>query len=134
MFYPRLIKAIGAVLVLFRVEAAETPNLPFIAPDGIEFRTETVWSEGVRLVAEVFSQEQKGDARLPTIIMCHGWGGEAQHLRSDAQYFARRGYLVVTFDYRGWGASDGRVVVDLALPDQRERGGFSVRVKEVRGW
>jgi len=66
--------AVSAVLVLSRVEAAETSAPPFTAPDEIEFRTETVWSEGVRLVAEVFSQEQEVDARLPTIVMCHGWG------------------------------------------------------------
>lgn len=41
--------------------------------------------------------------------MAHGWGGTAAVLRRDAIVFARQGYLVVTFDYRGWGESDSRL-------------------------
>ena len=54
--------------------------------------------------------------KLPTIIMCHGWGGLAAHLRADAVVFAKAGYLVVVFDYRGWGASDSRVILAKPAP------------------
>jgi alpha-beta hydrolase superfamily lysophospholipase len=53
-------------------------------------------------------------------------------LRSDAVVFARAGYFVVTFDYRGWGASEGPVV----LTDHAQRGKpgepFTALVKEIR--
>lgn len=65
--------------------------------------------------------------------MSHGWGGTAQVLRPDAVAFARAGYLVVSFDYRGWGKSDSRVV--LAQPEAERRDSaltFTAEVKLVR--
>jgi pimeloyl-ACP methyl ester carboxylesterase len=69
---------------------------------------------------------------LPTIIMCHGWGGTADLLRPDAVAFARAGYFVVTFDYRGWGASEGRVVLTRPAPRGKRGERFTAEVKEVR--
>jgi dienelactone hydrolase len=42
-------------------------------------------------------------------IYTHGWGGVKASLRPDAVLFAKSGYLVLTFDYRGWGDSDSRI-------------------------
>src|SRR5690349_12283200 len=70
-------------------------------PDDIAFRNATIISEGSRLTADVFiPKATREDQTLPTIVMCHGWGGVAQQLRPDAVAFARNGYLVVSFDYR----------------------------------
>jgi dienelactone hydrolase len=101
-------------------------------PEGVTFRTATVVSEGSRLAAEVFAPKEGADKPLPTIVMCHGWGGTAEQLRPDAAAFARAGYLVVTFDYRGWGASEGRVV--LTKPPARGKPGepFTAEVREIR--
>jgi len=100
-------------------------------PEDVAFRKATVVSEGSRLAAELFAPGA-ADKPLPTIVMSHGWGGTAQQLRADAVVFARAGYLVVTFDYRGWGASEGRLV--LAKPAARGKPGepFVAEVKEVR--
>ncbi len=68
-------------------------------------------AKGLRIAAELFSLKSNEDKSLPTIIMCHGWGGTAEHLRPDAVVFARAGYFVVSLDYRGWGASEGRVIL-----------------------
>jgi dienelactone hydrolase len=101
-------------------------------PRDIAFRTATVMSEGSRITAELFAPKAKENQPLPTIIMCHGWGGTADLLRPDAVVFARAGYFVVTFDYRGWGASEGRVI--LTKPIQRGKRGepFTAEVKEIR--
>src|SRR5262249_35940391 len=80
----------------------------YAPPKDITFRKATIISEGTRLAAELFALESNTDKALPTIIMCHGWGGVAAQLRPDAVAFARAGYFVVTFDWRGWGASEGR--------------------------
>jgi len=61
------------------------------------------------MAAEVFSPKGANE-KLPTILMSHGWGGTAEALRPDAVVFARAGFLVVTFDYRGWGNSDARLI------------------------
>jgi dienelactone hydrolase len=89
-------------------------------------------SEGTRLTAELFALKKRNGQKLPTIIMCHGWGGVAANLRPDAVAFSRAGYLVVTFDYRGWGASDGRVILTKPAPHDRTGIKFTAEVQEVR--
>jgi len=64
--------------------------------------------------------------------MCHGWGGTAAGLRPDAIAFARAGYLVVSFDYRGWGASDSRVILTKGVPKDKNGQRFTAEVEEVR--
>src|SRR6476659_8034289 len=89
-------------------------------------------SEGTRIAAELFSLKTQDGKRLPTIIMCHGWGGTAKDLRPDALAFARAGYLAVTFDYRGWGDSDARLVLTGPAPSERPGHRFTAEVREVR--
>ncbi len=101
-------------------------------PEDIHFQKRLIKSEGTRIAAELFSLQSLDGKKLPTIIMCHGWGGEAKGLRSDAAAFARAGYLVVTFDYRGWGASDARLVLTGSAPSDRHGQPFTAEVKEVR--
>ena len=80
--------------------------------------------------AELFAPKG-AEQKLPTIVMSHGWGGTAEHLRPDGVAFARAGFLVVTFDYRGWGKSDSRLIAK-SPPVQRE-GKLVAEVTEVRG-
>ncbi len=101
------------------------------APDNIEFRTANIMSEGVRLTAELFSLKTLTGKPLPTIIMAHGWGGTAANFRWDAVQLANAGYLVVTFDYRGWGQSDGRILL-TAPPEKREGRRYTAQVEELR--
>lgn len=101
-------------------------------PEGVGFRTADIYSEGTRMTAEIFSPADREDEKLPTILMCHGWGGVAAQLRRDAAEFAQAGYLVVTFDYRGWGASDSRVILAEPAGDNRGQGRFTAEVVEVR--
>src|SRR5262245_47752960 len=115
---------LGSVLVLLAGVSpvwGQPKSTPFTPPKDIDFRQATVISEGTRLAAELFALKGSANKALPTIIMCHGWGGVAENLRPDAVVFARAGYFVVTFDYRGWGASDGRVV--LTKPPTRGKPG-----------
>jgi dienelactone hydrolase len=71
-----------------------------------------IYSEGVRMAGTVLYPQAEEGKRLPTIVMSHGWGGTAALLRPDAERFARAGYFVLVFDYRGWGDSEGRWVRD----------------------
>ncbi len=111
------------------------PATQFKAPDNIEFRTANITSEGVRLHAELFSLKSLAGKPLPTIMMAHGWGGTAANFRRDAIDFANAGYLVVTFDYRGWGESDARLVLTKPSPIKPAPGQnqkFTAEVTEVR--
>lgn len=92
-----------------------------------------LWSEGTRLAAEVFTPA--GDAPekgWPAILLCHGWGGLKSHLARYADKFARAGYLCMTFDYRGWGESDGRVIATRDAPPLLEAGERALKVIVLR--
>jgi len=95
---------------------SQQPGASYTPPDDLAYRKANITSEGVRLSAELFAPKSAGDKKLPVIVMGHGWGGVAALLRPDATVFARAGYLVVTFDYRGWGASDSRVILTKPAP------------------
>jgi len=118
------------------VDPATVQNLPsardYRPPDGIAFKSTDFISENVRLTAQWFYTSQNEDRKLPTVIIAHGWGGTAANLRQDAIDLARAGYLVMLFDYRGWGDSAGRVM----LTNQRPAAGgtFTAEVRELRGY
>jgi len=103
--------------------------LRFAHAAGVEERTAVVISEGVRLQARIYTPEA-AKPPLPTIIMSHGWGGTAAMLRSQATDFAQAGYLVVAFDYRGWGESDARLVP--APVEKGVDGSLGTDVRELR--
>jgi len=75
----------------------------------VQERDAVIMSEGARLHAVLYAPESVPPP-LPTIILSHGWGGTAALLRPQALDFARAGYLVIAFDYRGWGNSEGRLI------------------------
>jgi len=83
----------------------------------------------VRLTAQWFYAGGEG-RRLPTVIMAPGWGATAASLRQDAVELARAGYVVMLFDYRGWGDSDGRLAGGRPAPG----GPFTGEVRELRGY
>ncbi len=76
-------------------------------------------SAGIRCAATLHLPE--GPGPFPAILMVHGWGGvqDALTLPFYAPFNAA-GFAVMTFDYRGWGQSDGapRNVIN---PWHRER-------------
>lgn len=142
MRLPASIVAVLATVVMALVNVplfepaslAQDRVVDYQPPADVAFRTATIISEGTRMAAEVFAPKSPATEKLPTIVMSHGWGGTAQQLRADAAKFAQAGYLVVTFDYRGWGASDSRVILTGPAPPPAERKNnrFTAEVLEVR--
>lgn len=103
-------------------------------PPGIASRHVNVWSDGTRMSGDLFyPASMKAEDKLPAIILCHGWGGVREHLnRAYAPRFAAAGFVVLTFDYRGWGDSDSRLVLKDTMPRLDEKGQATVRVQAVR--
>jgi len=107
----------------------------FATPDNIDFRKVNIMSEGVRMYGELFSLKSLAGKKLPTIIQAHGWGGTASAFRRDSIDFANAGYLVLSFDYRGWGESDARLILTGSSPVKPVSGQaqkFTAEVTEVR--
>ncbi len=123
---------IAGAVVLARTATAQAPDASFKPPEEVRFRTASIVSEGTRMAAEVYSPKASEGKRLPTVILCHGWGGTAADLRPQAIAFAQAGYLAVAFDYRGWGKSDSRLVVTGWVPAEKPHGRFTAEVREVR--
>jgi dienelactone hydrolase len=127
-----LILVVISCLALTSAARSQSGTPKFTPPDAIAYRKTNIMSEGVRLTAEVYSLKELAGKSLATVILCHGWGGTAALLRREAVDFARAGYLAITFDYRGWGASDSRVILTGPAPDKKENHRFTALVQEVR--
>jgi hypothetical protein len=107
----------------------------FKPPDTIEYRRVNIFSEGVRMHGELFSLKSLAGKKLPTIIQAHGWGGTAAAFRRDSIDLANAGYLVLSFDYRGWGESDARLILTGPSPVKPVSGQsqkFNAEAVEVR--
>ena len=69
----------------------------------------TFYSEGFQLVGDVYYPEalQPGETRAG-IVLCHGYTGVKDlYLPDNARVLNEAGYIVLTFDYKGWGDSEG---------------------------
>jgi predicted acyl esterase len=63
--------------------------------------------DGVRLSAALYTP--KGEGPFPAVIMVHSWMFSRWQCHLYAPYFASAGYVVLTYDCRGWGSSRGQV-------------------------
>jgi dienelactone hydrolase len=124
-----LLLSAAAALAATDAEVHDVEGYP-----GVQRKPVTIWSDGTRLAGDVFLP--KGLAagqKLPAIVLCHGWGGMKSHLNQRiAPQFAAAGYAVLTFDYRGWGESDGRLVVRGEMPKPDADGNVTVKAQLVR--
>lgn len=143
MFFRRM--AVVAVLLLLatgttfaqqgktlaEARAAKYPPLP----DDVERSSVTIWSDGTRMAADVYRPKGlKPDDKLPGIVFVHGTGGvkKAPFSIQLATAFARRGYIFLNFDYRGWGESESRLLMLEAMPEPDEKGELTVKARAVR--
>ncbi len=67
------------------------------------------YSEGTRLSGDLFlPQGLNPGERRAGILLCHGYTGVRNlYLPDTAKALTDAGYVVLTFDYKGWGDSDG---------------------------
>lgn len=91
-------------------------------------------SGGQTVVADMY-MPQEGAKNAAAIILCHGFAGVKELLLpSFAEYFANAGFVAMTFDYRGFGGSDGemgRLVPALQVEDIRNAITFLAECSEV---
>lgn len=67
------------------------------------------YSEGCRLVGDVYYPDGPDrDAARAGIVLCHGYTGVKDiYLPDNARVLTEAGYVALTFDYKGWGDSEG---------------------------
>lgn len=101
--------------------------------EGFDKRSFSLFSEGTRIAADLFTPHGVRPASgWPAILLCHGWGGLKEHLNVYARRFAAAGYMALTFDYRGWGESDGRIIATADAPPLLEAGEITMTVRVLR--
>jgi dipeptidyl aminopeptidase/acylaminoacyl peptidase len=69
----------------------------------------TFYSEGVRLVGDVYAPDDvRPGERRAAVVLCHGYTGVKDlYLPDNARVLNQAGYVALTFDYKGWGESEG---------------------------
>lgn len=67
------------------------------------------YSEGFKLDGDLFVPDGlKPDEQRAGIVLCHGYTGVKDlYLPDNARVLNEAGYAVLTFDYKGWGTSEG---------------------------
>jgi uncharacterized protein len=98
------------------------------------FGAENVWfssADGTRLHGWFFRAEVQSEGA--TIVYFHGNGGNISNVSWVGQWFARRDFNVLLFDYRGYGASEGAVGSEAGLyADGDAAVAFVINEKGVR--
>ena len=75
----------------------------------MEGQSISFFSEGVRLAGDLFLpvELRQGEKRAG-LVLCHGYTGvRSLYLPEIARVMAGAGYVVLSFDYKGWGDSEG---------------------------
>jgi dipeptidyl aminopeptidase/acylaminoacyl peptidase len=104
-------------------------------PDDVERTAVTIWSDGTRMAGDVYRPKgRKPDQKLPAVVFVHGTGGVKKMPWSIAiaTAFARRGYVFLNFDYRGWGESESRLLMLDKMPEPDGKGEVTVKARAVR--
>jgi dienelactone hydrolase len=102
--------------------------------EDIDHQEVTIWSQGVRLAGDIYKPKKLGtDQKLPGLLLIPGWGGSKENLKKHyGPQFAELGFIVLAFDYKSWGKSDGPIVPSIALPPADEAANININVTHVR--
>jgi len=110
--------AVAAALLSLAFPVNAQQRSDFKLPDNVETKKVKVWSEGTRIAGEIFHPKgMTADDKLPTVVLCSGWGGTNRGNRPIGSKLAAAGYLTFTVDYRGWGESDSPMILMQDMPD-----------------
>jgi acetyl esterase/lipase len=127
--FPKIAQTLLALILLAATaRGADTPAPPF------EVRQVTVWSDGTRMAGDLYVPGNLKDGeKRAAILFCAGTAGTKKG--NGALYatrFVKEGFVVLAFDYRGWGESDARLMMPEPMPKPDEDGTVTVKAKAVR--
>lgn len=97
---------------------------------GFSFQNlELATDDGARVHAWwIPSQDARGETKMRgAVLVCHGNAGNIERRLGLAEVFARHGFGVLLFDYRGYGKSRGRPTEAGAYADAERAHAFLVR-------
>lgn len=118
------------IALLLQPSNAQAPTLPV----DVGQRSVIIFSDGVRMAGDLyFPKAAEPKDQLPGLVFCNGTGGtKANTGVRTAPLFAKAGYVVLAFDYRGWGLSDSKLITTEAQPRPDSNGDVQVKARAVR--
>ncbi len=113
---PVVLLLIGALMAGVGVALAVTtiPDPPSVATENVTIDVPAGPGDTgqVRLDTTVY---RPADTPAPAVLVAHGFGGSKDSVRAEATELARRGFVVLAWTARGFGASGGQI--GLNSPD-----------------
>lgn len=121
-------------LLMFCITLSFTNLTAATSIDDVVHEEITIWSQGVRLAGDIYKPKGlSATEKLPGILLVPGWGGSKENLKKNyGPHFAELGFIVLAFDYKGWGQSDGPIVPATALAYSEESAKFDINVTHIR--
>jgi acetyl esterase/lipase len=123
---------LGAIALASALEAQQ-PAAP--APPGpAEPHHVTIWSDGTRMAGDLYvPADLKAGERRAAILFCAGTAGTKKGNGAlYARRFVKERFVVLAFDYRGWGECDCKLMMTEKMPQPEADGTVTVKAKPVR--
>ncbi|MGB8169519.1 MAG: alpha/beta fold hydrolase [Chthoniobacteraceae bacterium] len=103
-------------------------------PETIERSAVTIWSDGTRMAGDLYLPKGlKPEDKLPAVVFIAGTGGTKKSSPARmAPMFVNKGYIFLTFDYRGWGESESKLLMLEPMPEPNDKGEVTVKARAIR--
>jgi hypothetical protein len=103
-------------------------------PPAPDIRHVTIWSDGTRMAGDLYVPAGlKAGEKRPAVLFCAGTAGTKKGNGAlYANRFVKEGFVVLAFDYRGWGESDCKLMMTEAMPKADSDGTVTVKARPVR--
>jgi dienelactone hydrolase len=113
---------------------AAEPKRSAATLDDVEKRPVVIFSDGTRMAGDLYlPKNRKPDEKFPAIVLCAGTGGTKGGTQARiAPIFARNGFVVLAFDYRGWGDSESQLMAVDPQPKPDANNELTIKVKALR--
>ncbi len=113
---------------------AADPTAVTASLDDVEKRSVTIFSDGTRMAGDLYlPKNRKPDEKFPAIVLCAGTGGTKGGTQARiAPLFAKNGFVVLAFDYRGWGESESQLMAVERQPKPDANNEMTIKVKALR--
>lgn len=120
-FFPVLLISACATLI-----SAQEPEA--------EIRHVTIWSDGTRMAGDLYvPRDLKEGEKRAAVLFCAGTAGVKKGNGAlYARRFVKEGFVVLAFDYRGWGESDCKLTLPEPMPKADADGTVTVKARPVR--
>lgn len=108
-------KQVGLIVALLFVSTLGSMQATATDHDVHAIVSEEHWvvsHDGTGLAVTLWYNESLADAPSPVILGGHGWAGSRGDLEDRALWLADEGYIVLAWDARGFGESDGAVGIN----------------------